>query len=257
MKRVIHFLIAIACCFSLSHSAIGSIEISPDPTPVAGNWVDFSTTPGRVGVGGPFLARLASTNAGVNSSINTWYTFCVEADGSAEYINFGTNYLVESTSEYVASATDNVVTNAAKYLYYAYGHDLLTSLLPTYSDTGAHNADVQKAIWSLTVKADDTADPDDYSIAYNTGGYWLSFSLSADASTLRSAAIAAVTGANSAANLALASQIRILNPVSVDANGNVVAHNQSMLYEVPEPLSFAVWGGLIAVVGLRRRRRLA
>jgi hypothetical protein len=247
MKRVIYCFIAVACC-TLWQSAHGAIQIAIDPVP--GDNVVFADTPGRVGNGGPFLGTLNGSSQ--------WYTFCVEADGGEENLSFGTPYKVVGTSDFTATATGNTVTNAAKFLYYAYGHDLLTTLLGTYTNTGVDNGSVQDAIWSLTVKTSAGLGPNDYTNAYsNATNYWLNIgTLSADASALRAAAILAVTtDANAATFLADAARIQVLNPADTfpPAPGE---QRQSVLYEVPEAATIAIWSGLgvIGLVVARRRR---
>lgn len=258
MKRIIPFFVAVACCCLLSASALGSIDIGLNPLPVAGDFVKFDGGAFRQGSGGPFLGTLATTGPGLATSTNKWFTFCVEADGGSETIGLGSTYRVASTSQYVATATQNTVTNAAKYLYYAYGHDLLTSMLGSYVNTAAMNEQVQIAIWSLVVKTNGAADPNDYTDTYTGASetYWLNVgNLSAAASTLRAAAITALTtDANAAANLALAARIRVINPDSTFPPAGEQA--QSMLYEVPEATTILVWSvlGLIGVIGGRRQR---
>jgi len=268
MKRFIFCLVALVC--SASQSVFGSIDISPSPQPVAGNWVDFGGGSFRQGSGGPFLGRLASSQAGLPTSTNTWYTFCVETDGGSEEISLGNpnavnyattlgpDYRVVSTSQYVATATQNTVTNAAKYIYYAYGHDLLAGMLAGYTNTAAKNELVQKAIWSLVVKTDGSADPNDYSDVYNNSGeaYWLNIGSigSGAAGTIRELREAAIAAVGNAANLALAARIQILNPDNTFPAEGVQL--QSMLYEIPEAATIVVWSmlGLIGMAAGRRQR---
>lgn len=66
---------------------------------------------------------------------------------------------------------------------------------------------------------------------------------------------AAMNASVSDKNAALA-KVRAVNPIEAGSDGTVAGnHVQSMLTVIPEPLSLAVWGGLIAVAGLRRGSR--
>jgi hypothetical protein len=264
MRSFFYCLVAVAVC--ASQSVFGSVNISPSTLPVAGDYIDFQSGSFRTGTGGPFLGRLGSTAAQLNSAsnTNTWFTFCVESgtQSTTENITFNTDYRVASVSQYVAAATGNVVTDAARFLYYAYGHDMLgTALLPFagYTGTAAQNADLQEVIWSLIVRGDRTSlGVNDYSTAYPVNGndYWLATgTLSALQTTLRNAAIAAVTtAADAAANVAIAGRIMIVNPDNTFPGDNAQA--QSMLFEVPEPATIAVWS-ILGLLGIGASRRFA
>jgi hypothetical protein len=241
MKRLIHCrsthcLGAVVFCCLLVQSALGSIDISLSPLPVAGDWVKFSGAPG--------VGTLASTSAGLAGGTNTWNTFCVEAGAGVEYIVPGTGYVVGSLSDTVASATGNIVTDAARYLYVAYGSMALTGT----------NAAFQDAIWSL-VKVSSAGDTGINSYPALASGDYL-FATAGAGASLRAAAITAVTtDANAAANQALAATVHIINPVTLNPNGTVNTNQQSFLYQVPEATTIVVWSvlGLIGLVGRRQR----
>ncbi len=151
MKRMLSFgAVAFACCLLLAQPSRAAVDIQVNPS--VGNVVEFyPTSPGGGNGGGPFLGKIGA---------DTWRTFCVEADGGLETINLeptGTVYKVRSISANVAAATGNVVTQAAKFLYYAYGHGMLTGSVPTYTDTSANNTALQLAICSLVIKRAPTA----------------------------------------------------------------------------------------------------
>ena len=252
MKMKYYGALAFAACLLLAQPVRAAIDIQVQA--LVGNTVKFSDTANRAtNGGGPFLGNIAG---------DTWRTFCVEADGGSENVSLGATYYVVGTSPNTATATGNTITEAAKFLYYAYGHDLLTlgNSGAAYSDTSTNNNSLQQAIWSLVVKMSAGNGINDYSDSYTgvTETYWLQVgALSADAATWRSFAIAAVTGANATANLALADRIRVINPDDTyPASG---AQAQSMLYEiVPEPASIVVWsllaGGAAGLSVVKRRR---
>ena len=95
--------------------AQASIDISLDNDPT-GQDVVFQNGP----YGG-------GSNHGFTGTINgdTWQAFCVEAGNDVEYITLGTTYRVESTTLTNATATNNFVTDKAKWVYYAFSQGLL------------------------------------------------------------------------------------------------------------------------------------
>lgn len=238
MRFFRYSLFAVACICFASAPAEGSIKISLDPANLAtgpsGNEVSFLT--GAVDPSGGnsgFLGRIWDPTG--TTLLEEWETFCVEATSTpyVEYISLNDgHYKIESTTDPNAVATSNHVTDAAKWVYYAFGHGLLTGWVTNDGE------EVQEAIWSLV----------------RGGGSSGPFLVTANgkAATWATQAATAVSGAQ---GLAEASRIRIINPAIYNGDGSVNSHHQSMLYEIPEPLSVAVWSGLIAVVGLRRNRR--
>lgn len=206
--------------------AQASIDISVGNVPADG-FVSFVT--GAVDPSGGNSGFLGTIYDKDMNPIDMWETFCVEAGAYAEFVHLDNRkYDIYSTSTNNAVSTGNLVTDAAKWVYYAFGRGLLTGWDP---DKGE---EVQEAIWSL-VEGGGAGGPN---LVTATG----------DALTWRNQALAAVATAD---GKAAASRIRIINPIDRDGN----PHRQSMLYEVPEPGTFLIWAclGMIGVKAMARR----
>jgi hypothetical protein len=174
-----------------------------------------------------------------------------------EYISFGTAYTVKSIAANVATATGNVVTEAGKYLYYAAGHGLLSNYNPL---SASDNAQLQDAIWSLVIKGDspnyNPSDVNPSNYAYGNVYTYLSSPnvvapAAGTAGDYRNFAVGAIANAEA---LAFADRIFVLNPAQTLTGPEA----QSMVFEVPEPASIAVWsvlaGGAAGLSVVKRRR---
>jgi hypothetical protein len=253
--------VAFACCLLLAQPARAAFDTTINVK--VGDTVRFFDSPSlpRTGSGGPFLGAI---NAPFS---NSWAAYCVESGTppTTEYINFTPNnnplsnsyaYKVGSITANIASATGNIVTGAAKFLYYAAGHGF--SIGTTYNPNSASdNAELQEAIWSLVIAGNSpNYNPNDVNPANYTPGNLYTYlgGVSGKAANYRNWAIGNL-------NLNLASRINVLNPVTLNAQGQVIANHQSMLYEVPEPASLVVWsvlaGSAAGLTVARRKRRNA
>ncbi len=265
MKRMLSYgAVAFACCLLLAQPARAAFDSTINVK--VGDTVRFFDSPSlpRAGNGGPFLGAI---NAPFS---NSWAAYCVESGGdlTTEYINFTPNndrtatnyaYKVGSISANIASATNNVVTGAAKYLYYAAAHGLLNG----HTNDATSNARLQDAIWSLVIRG--TVGGPVNSIPNNNFAEVLKVAAGNEdivgtAANFRKQAVDFFNNNNLAA-LAAANRIYVVNPVTLNANGDVVANHQSMVFEVPEPASLVVWsvlaGSAAGLTVARRKRRNA
>jgi hypothetical protein len=230
MKKI-YLLAVIASLLLFTGPAFGSIDIWANAQ--VGDTVVLTQLSGYSNPdnGGPFYGTLGNGD--------TWYTFCVEADGGTEYFVPGTTYNVLNTSPNTATGTGNIVTNAAKWLYYMYGTNWAAiddGSGNVYNDTTQDRIDLQRAIWHGVTLSDSTI---------------LTTPMDAIALGWYNTALAAVT---SGADISYLSAIRVLNP----GYYNYPTEAQSVLYAIPEPLSIIAWSLLGLSVGLTywfRRRK--
>jgi hypothetical protein len=239
MQKLSVFVLALSMLGFASQSVFASIDIQPGPfTPST----DVSFSGSNPSNGGPFVGSIWSQESG-GSVINTWTTFCVEAPAGAasgETINpNGTRYDAGVSSLYIANATGNRVSDAAKWLYYNYAYN------PAAIDSAnpINGNSLQQAIWSLV---------------RNTAGQFLNAQTGADTplDTVAAAyrAVALLNAGNGEGSTAgIFGQIRIMNP---NDDGNDPDQRQSMLYQVPEASTIAVWSVLSLVgAGVAYRKR--
>jgi len=210
-------LIGVACCFPhLSHA---SINISLNPSNLVPNSTQVSFVTGAVDPSGGNSGFLGSIYTSGGGLLQKWETFCVETQEFVELDN--RKYLLHSTAANPTTSANNVVGDTAKWIYYQFGHGGLAGWMP---DDGE---EVQEAIWSQVTKPDNSA----LGGANGKALGWVTDAINAFI-------------ANPAAAKAKADRIRILNPIT--QNGT---HKQSMLYEVPEASTVAVWSVLSLLGG--------
>jgi hypothetical protein len=181
-------------------------------------------------------------------------SFCVEAGTGDQVFYLGAPYTVFSVTPEYAVNTGNLITNAAKWVYYQAVNN--THALAGYTGDVISNSEVQEAIWLGVLH------PNSKGAIYYAGQYYEGLGEPADAvaTAWYNQAVAATTDTSwsgYAQAMAEASTIGILNPY------NCAGHAQSQLFQVyqnPEPASLLVWSGLAAgcwFVGLRRRKQKA
>ncbi len=254
--RKITSLISATLIIAATVPALGSVNIFANPE--FGQSVVFSSVPGGAGNGGgPFQGKLN------NDSSTIWNTFCIEAGNPAESesLVLGKTYKVLSTTSSSATATGNIVTDAAKWLYWQYGVNqeaitgtytyttywwgkkTTTTTTYTYSDSYKDRTSLQEAIWHGV---------------QNSEGESLGTSMSDAARAWYSTAVAAVAADPDAWFLDC---VFVLNPGTSSSRCGSSSQAQSVLYantsSVPEPATMVVWSllGLAALLFSRLRRR--
>jgi hypothetical protein len=237
MKKITTlFMVVATLLFMVVCPAFGSINIFISPHDL--DTVSFKASGISGGnSGGPFLGTLNNSSQ--------WYTFCVESDGHVEYFAENVPYKVLNTSLNTATGSGNIVTNAAKWLYWMYGTDWSAFSVGgyNYTDTFDDKTSLQLAIWHGVENP--TGTPLAIS-AYNTD---------LQAKKWFATATAAVSDPNNLPSFLNA--VRVMNPGYY--SGTTQA--QSMLYAIPEPASIIVWSLIATVCWLgvtawRRRARV-
>jgi hypothetical protein len=248
MRIIAALLVAAGLLFVATGPATASVNIYLNP--VVGNTASFAGGAGWSAqafyyagggpyYGGPFIGTL---NTGAS-----WTTFCVEADGGDERISLGPTYWVSNLDSHVAIATQNYVTDEAKWLYWQYGNGLLPATLA--NNEGWTVNDLQVAIWHGVW-------------AHGVVGTSLEMTLAGGGSAYGTAAQdlyglahdALTTGSGVAQAGAEANSVYVLSPADGGVNGTQV---QSMLYAIPEPATIVVWSllGAGTWLGMRVSRR--
>jgi hypothetical protein len=224
MKKSSALVIA-SLLLMLACPAFGSINIFADPQ--KGQTVYFDTYPGGAGnSGGPYVGHL--------SNGNVWDTFCVEADGAVEWFVPGATYNVMSTQVKIATASQNTVTDAAKWLYWMYGtnQSAITGTyngnVYSYTDGYDNRTSLQEAIWHGVIrKADGRTLTDPPNAEPMSDAAWAWYNTAASA----------VNNAPEFINY-----VYVVNPGPAPQGYPGYGEAQSMLYaQTPEPVSIIVW----------------
>lgn len=226
LKRGLAFFLLVALCFAANADA--SIKV--------GDLIRFQDGPGSPG--GEFGIAHAST-----PTVTEFITFCVEKN---EYINFSSNFYVESISMTadaggVSGGPQDPVGPEAQWLYYNFRMGTLVNYIAggvndtSTARTNSANA-LQNAIWFLEGEITNAGSGQAYVdlavqelFAYNNSS-------------------------NYSGNMATAmDRVRIMNIRWNNANGD---RAQSQMFMVPEPTAMSVWASIgLSALFVRRRQK--
>jgi hypothetical protein len=240
MKRTTLISVLVGAFTFVAAQALASIVTNQTICPKVGDTVVFAAYDSDWGTGvnhgGPFIGTLMGTTR--------WKTYCVEAGDYSEAMDFEVNYAVESIGLHTANNTRNYITNAAKWLYYQANHK--PSSLANYSDTMPNKYLLQEAIWHAILGGGISGSSLDKAFE-TTAQTWFNAAVTATGETWNGNQMTS-EGSNSDC----ANSVYVLNIVT--SSGTAV---QSVLFEIPEPGAFLVWGGLAAAswFGMRVSRR--
>ena len=247
-------LSALASHVQASLSAGDTVTVSIETGATSGNWVDVNGA-NTAGYSADntiaYAGEILITN---NTTGDSFKTFCLQLNVNIlpydPINNFGSDgvYRVSGISDTPTGGT--VLTDATKWLWcnYYYGNFDGTFANPDIEalPMGVTATDIQEAIWKLQGDVG------------GTGSYL---------SNISDTAMALYNFVTTQADISGDPNISALNLVTINVDGTDGSPTQSMLImqppegaiikQAPEPMSFAIWGGLAAlglVVAVRQRR---